>query len=270
MVIFTTFASKNMSEVSTRIKQEAEATGVFGKVTSFNEDELTPELLSSDTFKIKKGFGHYSWKSDVIYQTLLEAEENDVVVYCDAGCTLSRCDEWNKLITLADTNDVISFRIYPKNYLWTRKSVINFFTNQIQSNWIDNHQCGANALIVKKTEAGVKFIAEWRDIMVNRLDLCGDVPQDEIKFEDPRFIENRYDQTILTALSYKYFEHGNVKFLWENFEGYNPFVKQAILATRRRKGREQWNSKSPKHILWRLYKTYLYYPFETILFKIKR
>lgn len=269
MYIFTTFASKNMSEVSSRIKKEAEATGLFGKIVSYNEDELTPELLASDTFKIKKGFGHYSWKPDTIWLTLQDAQEGDIVVYCDAGCTLQQSKEWNLYFEFLKEYDILGFRLHQKNYKWVRKSIFEHFSSEIKGDWKNLLQFGANAIIVKKSKDGISFISEWRDYMINRLDLCGDVPENELRLEDPRLIENRYDQAIMTALFYKYIESGNAFGVWENFEGYNVFTRQAIIATRKRSGREGYNYKSSKNIIKYMVKQYIVYPYYKIVLKLK-
>lgn len=268
MYIFTTFASKNMSEVSSRIKKEAEATGLFGKIVSYNEAELTPELLASDTFKIKKGFGHYSWKPDVIYQTLQRANDGDIVVYCDAGSKLQSSSEWKKFSSMLEKYDILGFRMHQRNYKWTRRTVFEYFKDDIKTDWKNLFQFCANAIIVKKSPAGLKFIEEWRSLMINRLDLCGDVPPEELKFEDPRLIENRYDQTIMTALLYKYINAGAAYGVWEHLEGYDFIKKQAVIAARIRPGRKQNLYKNPKHIIWRIVRTYILYPYYKMLYRL--
>lgn len=267
MNIFITFASSNLQDVASRIIKEAMAIGYFDKAFSIDESKLTPELLKSETFQVQRGYGLYSWKPDTIWQALEKADHNDVIVYCDAGCTLQKSREWDDYFHIMGKYDVLGFRIQQRNFSWTRKSVFEFFKDDIHSDWANGFQYGANALIVKNNKIGRAFISEWRSIMINRLDLCGDVGADEIKHEDSRFIINRYDQTILTALLFKYAEIGNIKSKWEHFEGYDPICKQAILATRSRKGRENYDANSLKHIMWRLYKDYILYPYFNLKYK---
>ena len=156
--------------------------------------------------------------------------------------------------------DILAFRLHQRNYKWTRKSVFDHFESIINSNWKDSFQFGANALIVKKSKEGLAFVTEWRNYMINRLDLCGDVPEEELSKEDSRLIENRYDQTILTALSYKYLQEGSLKAVWEHFEGKDPFRSQAFIATRKR----NYTSVDSTSVLYNkiksVIKQYLYYP----------
>ena len=260
MIVFTTFTSTGYEAARDRIIKEVTANGRFDKVYSYNETELTPELLGSPTFKIKKGLGHYSWKPDVIWQTLNRVNDGDVVVYLDAGCSVYDCNEWDKYFSYLQKYDILAFRLHQRNYNWTRRSVFEHFSKSINYNWKDSFQFGANALIVKKTQNGIAFVSDWRDYMISRLDLCGDVPPDEKKNEDSRLKENRYDQTILTALIYKYLQRGCVKTLWEHFEGEDLFRKQAIKATRKRNQQSVDETVRISKRLKCFIKQYLFYP----------
>lgn len=264
MRIFVTFTSSNYKDVASRISSEAKATGFFDRVCVLDETMLSEELINCETFKIKKGYGLYSWKPDVIWQVLCDSSEGDIIVYCDAGCVIQKSREWCRYFTAMKTYDVTAFRIHQKNYQWVRKSVFDYFNNDIHTNWKQLFQFGANAVIIKNSNMGRHLVNEWRQLMINRLDLCGDVNPSDLNKEDPRFIENRYDQAILTGLLYKYSELCKINAVWENFEGYNPFRKQAIIAARNRKGRNKDKVYSVKHILWRFYRKCVLYPFYNI------
>ena len=261
MIVFTTFTSTGYEAARDRITSEVRACGHFDDVFTYDETQLTPELLASPTFKIKKGLGHYSWKPDIIWQTLNRVNEGDIVVYLDAGCTVYDSKEWEKYFRDLTQYDILAFRLHQRNYNWTRKSVFEHFSEN-KSNWRDNFQFGANALIVKKSSNGLSFITEWRDYMINRLDLCGDVPKGEMENEDPRLIENRYDQTILTALVYKYYQKGCVKAVWEHFEGTDFLRKQAFKASRNRNTKSIDYTAGYKKTIKCFIKQYLYYPFK--------
>lgn len=260
MIIFTTFTSTGYEAARDRILNEVKASGKFDMSFSYNEHQLTQELLSSPTFQIKKGLGHYSWKPDIIWQTMNKVNDGDIVVYLDAGCSVFSCIEWNKYFGFLTEYDILAFRLHQRNYQWTRNNVFEHFSSNIKSNWRESFQMGANALIVKKSSFGMSFVSEWRDYMINRLDLCGDVPENEMSKEDPRLIENRYDQTILTALIYKYYATGSIKTIWEHFEGKDPFSSQAFIASRKRTHRSLDVTSNWKRVLKCVIKQYIYYP----------
>ena len=261
MKVFTTFTSTGYETARDRITSEVSACGCFDTIITYDETQLTPELLASPTFQIKKGLGHYSWKPDIIWQTLNKVNEGDIVVYLDAGCTVYTSKEWDKYFGYLEQYDILAFRLHQRNYNWTRKSAIEHFSPIISSNWVDGFQFGANALFVKKSIAGLAFVTEWRDYMINRLDLCGDVPEKEMDKEDPRLIENRYDQTILTALVYKYHLLNKAKTVWEHFEGDDLFRSQAFKATRKRNVKSVDKTARLSKRIKCFVKQYLFYPF---------
>lgn len=269
MHIFITFASTGLEDVGKRIEEEAKLTHFFSEFYIYNEKDLSTELLSSPTFQEKRGFGLYSWKSDIILQTLEKANEGDIIVYLDAGCVINANNKWDNLVNELNGKDILTFLIHQRNYMWVRKNVFDYYSTSIPYNWKEMFQCGANAIVVRKSPVSVKFISEWRNIMINRLDLCGDAPEEELSQEDPRFIKNRYDQTILTALAYKYYPTGKVKLLWEHFEGKDILSKQAFIAARKRAGRNERDAYTMRRELMRIIRTSIIYPFYTFLIRHK-
>lgn len=261
MIAFVTFYSIGYEAARDRICLEAEQSGIFDEMITVNNEELTEELKNSDTFKVKKGYGLYSWKPDTIYQALGKLNYGDILVYLDAGCKISENNkEWNKYFSLLDKADILAFRLHQRNYHWTRSSVFQEFPTDNDLNWKKLFQFGANALILRKTHLSEKFIGEWRSYMINRLDLCGDVSSEQMNNEDKRLIENRYDQTILTALLYKYLSTGKIASVWEHFEGYDFFRSQAFLAARLRTAESENRCMTLGFIIHCFIKQYLYYP----------
>ncbi len=260
MNVFVTFSSTGYEWAKDRICKEALDSGYFDKTIAINESQLTPELLNSQTFHTKRGYGLYSWKPDTIFQALNQCSEGDIVVYCDAGCTITRANEWYTIFKFLDTYDILGFRLRQRNFRWTRNSVFKHFASDIHFNWKDDFQIGANFLVVKNNENGRKFINEWRKIMISRLDLCGDITPEEKYTEDTRLVKNQCDQTILTALMYKYEELGAATSIWEHFEGKDPFKGQAIRASRLRKEGDPDLSVGISGIVKMVVKTYFYFP----------
>lgn len=81
--------------------------------------------------------------------------------------------------------------------------------------------------------------------MLMKPDLVRDVAISERKYELSCFIENRHDQTLLSALIYRYLGSGCGGFIadrWEHVENQSLFRSQAIRAMR-------WNSSLP--VTWK-------------------
>ena len=107
MIVFTTFTSTGYEAARDRITSEVKACGRFDSIFTYDETQLTPELLASPTFQIKKGLGHYSWKPDIIWQTLNKVNDGDIVVYLDAGCTVFDSKEWEKYFSYLNNYDIL-------------------------------------------------------------------------------------------------------------------------------------------------------------------
>ena len=87
-LIFLSFADKRFN--SKRIKDEALSANCFDKVIVENEDNF--ENWYKERFKDRfkdRGFGYWQWKSYRIRRLLEQIDENDVLVYLDAGCHLN-------------------------------------------------------------------------------------------------------------------------------------------------------------------------------------
>lgn len=94
--------------------------------------------------------------------------------------------------------------------------------------------------------------------MINHPELVVDVTD---KAEEKKcFKENRHDQTIYSALVYKYFDTGKIYTMWEHIEDYDIFSKQAIMATRLRDGEKESFAKKIKSVFKRIVKDFLFKP----------
>jgi hypothetical protein len=44
----------------------------------------------ADLLTLKRGGGYYCWKAEILLQQLDMADEGDIIIYSDAGCTLQK------------------------------------------------------------------------------------------------------------------------------------------------------------------------------------
>lgn len=265
--IFLTYGDIGYEKAKVKIVAEAQATGEFEFIYSLDRKDISSKLASSEVIKIKRGGGLWSWKPDIILSTMEKAQIGDIIVYCDAGCSLYPSREWKKYWRKLEHHDIIAQRIFQKTQRWTRKEIIDYFKeNGIV--WLS--QCQYQATIVLKvTEFTKQFVKEWRDLMIEHPEFAMDVPEDKCKEQLPGFIENRHDQAIYSALVYKYLNNPVTKdkiyTQWEHVEDYDPFSKQAIRTTRLRQGQKE--SKKAKFIAGckRVIKDFIYKPFYYLL-----
>lgn len=73
------------------IIKEALDFGVFTTVKGYTSDSLPSDFKSKNQqiLKYKRGCGYWIWKYFLINQTLSELQENEFLVYTNAGCSFN-------------------------------------------------------------------------------------------------------------------------------------------------------------------------------------
>lgn len=260
---FITYGDLNFEEAKRRIIHEAEQTGEFDEIIAYSDKDVSPELKSSEIFSIRRGGGLWSWKPDVMLQTLEKMDENDILVYCDAGCQLQVCNEWKWYWKKLAKHDIIAQRIFQRTESWTRSEVIKEFESNGRF-WPKMFQYQAT-IIMKRTDFSMDFVRQWRNLMIDKPILAMDVAPDKIHLQHSSFKENRHDQAIYSALIYRYIDipetRNRIYSMWEHIEDLDIVSKQAIRATRLRTNQHETRKAKLKSIIKRIVKDYIYKPF---------
>lgn len=261
--IFLTYGDSGFESAKKKIVNEAKSTGEFHEIYSCNQSNLSPELLASKIINIKRGGGLWSWKPDIILSTMKKHKDGDIIVYCDAGCTIYPSPEWEKIWKKLETHDIIAQRIFKRTDNWTRKEIIEYFKGN-GSTWLKSFQYQATIILVV-SEFTRNFIQEWRNLMITHPEFAMDVLPEERVNQHSSLIENRHDQAIYSALVYKYLTNpqtrNKIYTQWEHIENCDPFFKQAIRATRLRNGEDEGCFNIVKACFKRIIKDYIMKPF---------
>lgn len=262
--IFVTYGDEGYEAAKVKISEEAKAAGVFDEVISYGKNDLSLELLSSEVIKIKRGGGLWSWKPDVILSTINKFHDGDILVYCDAGCSVSSSKEWFFYFNKLKTYDIIAQRLYQQTRKWTRKEIVDFFKEN-GSRWLFQYQYLATVIILKISPFTKKLIQEWQMLMIEHPELVMDVSPELLQEQLPKFIENRHDQAVFSAIIYKYINNADTSNMiytqWEHIEDLDPFSCQAVRATRLRLGEKETVMSKIVKIVKRLIKDFVLKPF---------
>lgn len=87
---FLTFANTTYMKTD-RIINEAKSFNIFDKILSKTEKDI-PNFINKHKNFIKRnkpGYGFWIWKPKIILDTLMELNDNDILIYCDAGFYLN-------------------------------------------------------------------------------------------------------------------------------------------------------------------------------------
>ncbi|MBQ3287906.1 MAG: hypothetical protein IJH50_00675 [Kiritimatiellae bacterium] len=222
-----------------RIAAEAVATGEFDGVFSYGRDDVSELVRKCPAFSVPRGAGLWSWKPDIILKALGEISDGDVLVYCDAGCSLYRGSEWKWIWREMDGCDLLVQRIYQKMERWSRAELVQEFKD---ISFRGLHQFMATVIVAVKSDFTMRFFTEWRRYMSERLELFSDVTPEERLKQPPCLIESRHDQSVFSALAYRCLAkpetRNRILARWEHVENLDVFFSQVIRATR-------WPGESP-------------------------
>jgi len=228
-VYFISYGDERFKKSLNRIVKEAKRTGKFNKVKKYRPKDLPIFIKASPAFAFDRGGGYWLWKPYIIYRTLKEAKEGDIVVYADAGCSVFDSDEWEKYFNYLESYNAIFF--YYKqgfNYWgdqfdstisgWIKKDAGEYFDRLFKNeNWRDYQKLLAGFIIMKKA-SNCNIIEEWLKIMLFKQELLIDPYGAEINDQEELFIDHRHDQALLTPLVYFYQSRLNLLLLPENSE----------------------------------------------------
>jgi hypothetical protein len=168
---FLTFCNNNYMSTN-RILNEAKSFNMFDVIVSKSEDDI-PEFIEKHKEFIEKepyGFGRWIWKPKIIFDSLNSLNDNDILVYADAGCYLNKNGierfkyyltsiEKEKDICVFSTNDYYKAQHYVK-----RDCIMNYYPEF--SNELSNC-CYAGLMIIRKTCNTLKLIEDWLNLCEN-------------------------------------------------------------------------------------------------------
>jgi hypothetical protein len=193
-----------------RISEEAHKLHFFDNIHCFTEIDLKNDtdfwskhgdFIESNV----RGYGYWLWKSYLIKQQMDKMNENDILVYADAGCQINcngmvRLNEYIELLQKNETNyGILTFQTIFQECQYTKRKIFDFFdcNNESSKNSI---QTNATVIILRKNAHSIKAINEWFDICSNHYELIND----DICDEFDSFIDNRHDQSIWSMIIKKY------------------------------------------------------------------
>lgn len=209
-IYFCSFADSSLLPSLTRIQRQAQEMCVFaqGEIRIFTEKNL-PHYAKKRAGKIiketgtRKGYGYWSWKPAVIKQMFSKMKDDDILLYCDAGCYLNP-NAKNKLldyIKKTEENDILVTELDSEynSYAWTKMDTIALFRDKVPEKSFEEGQLQGGTIFLKKSPYTDNIVEQWDRLMdLENLHYFDDSPS--VLPNHPSFKENRHDQSILTLL----------------------------------------------------------------------
>jgi hypothetical protein len=221
------FGDKNLEKTKNRLLKEATDLNFFDSITAYDETVYKdkPELTIFAENN-KRGYGYWLWKSFICLKKMGEVDYNDIIFYCDAGCTIENKQKLLEYCEYALKNDLVGFTLRYKEKEYTKGDLFEYLDAVDLKN---TQQIMASVFIFKKTPQNIDFFNRWFEVsIVDNYHLIDDSPS--ILKNDKSFIEHRHDQSIFSLLIKKY---QMKKFLKNEIDINEPdYIKGSITAKR--------------------------------------
>lgn len=236
-IYFVTYGNKKFKYSVKRIVKESHRICVFDEVLHFSEKDLPEYIKTSVLFSSTKGGGYWLWKPFIIQKVLERAQQDDIVIYSDAGNILFKSEKWNEYIRILKNYDSVFFQysdnmdyLWSKNNInlndspklkyWIKKSAVDHFQNLFSNDgqWLEKNKLVAGFFLLKKTQSTVKLIDEWLKTMLFFPFIVTDLFEIEKKEQIEGFSEHRHDQSIISVLVRYYGLYNDILVIDEEFE----------------------------------------------------
>lgn len=195
-----------------RIGKQAKRLKIFEEVILWRPKDLPNYIKESPLMQYSYGGGYWAWKPCIIWETLQRYDEDTVVCYVDAGCTLRSGIEWTLYLELMKSYETLLFK-YRDTMLawnkfgststkikhWTKKNAIEFYDRFVDSKgWRECNKILGGVLFVKGKNN--EFVQSWLDIVMHNPEVIMDPNVTDEQFD--YFAQHKHDQPTLTALSF--------------------------------------------------------------------
>lgn len=172
----------------------------FKNVIEYGPNDIDKEFYNKNKkiFDIQRGNGLWLWKPYIIYKTLKELQNGDVVFYCDSGACFFR-----------SVKPIL--KILEKQNIWvsTTPFIERQFTKKLtfklmecdNESYKNSNQIQGGFIAIKKSDDSMNFIKEWLDYCCN-IEIIS--PEDNKEQEEVGFYAHREDQSVLSLLIKKY------------------------------------------------------------------
>ena len=206
-IYFITFGNENYYGALKRIEKQVEDFNFFEKKFIFNNNDLINYYDFWNTHKNfiennPRFYGYSIWRPFLIKEVFNKINENDIIVYTDAGCEwnikgLKRLKEYINIINNS-TSGILSFELCQLEKSWTKMDLIKEVNSYDK---LETKQILSGIFFLRKNEKTITFLQEWYNLMCNYHfidDSKSIIPNDE------SFIEHRHDQSCFSLLCKKY------------------------------------------------------------------
>ncbi|MCC8423668.1 hypothetical protein [Mucilaginibacter sp. UR6-11] len=197
-----TYGDKQYTHQRELLKIMAEVSGFFDEVHVFTPQDLDPQFKHHfrDILNCPRGGGYWIWKPWLMHKMFNVLHNDDMLVYCDAGCTINshgkeRFKQYLELVSDSDTGS-LGFELPHKEIEYTKQEVIEYFNASDEI--LKSDQLMATSVILKKCGHADFLIEKWYQTLLEKPSLFTDAK--DLTIQNNQFIDHRHDQSVFSVI----------------------------------------------------------------------
>lgn len=211
---FITYGNNRFENSKRRLLLEAKEFGEFASINGYGPSDLSEKFREKykDILNESRGGGYWIWRPVILHEALKFINENDIVVYLDAGCKLNKKGKTrfyeyiNMLNTCKNNYGIMSFQMSGNNgpggleieKKWTIREIFDNFKVDVDGDIANSGQYLGGILVMKKNDHLKKYMNLYTTTILTKPLLCTDFYNNQNQISE--FRENRHEQSITSVL----------------------------------------------------------------------
>lgn len=211
--IFVSYANSAMAYSLKMIGKQARRLGLFDEIKLMTPSDLPQDVLKMPQMKAARGGGYMIWKPVIISQVLEGLAQEDIVVFCDAGCTLRKSSFWSMCFRLLQRYQTICFQYDISQPQWekwgatdslmrhwTKKSTLDYCSSFFEAGDLGSMPQVLSGIIFFTGAEQNKVISRWKALALSKPELFADPDGEELRYQHLEYVSHRHDQSIFTSI----------------------------------------------------------------------
>lgn len=190
------------------LRETAIASSFFDEIQIFSPEDIDPEFRWRiyNAIRFARGGGFWTWKVYFIKRVFESLKEDDILIYCDAGCMINgiareRFEQYIEMLAAAETG-TLDFELPFKEYEYTKQEVFDYFRSPQEIS--NSNQLMATVILLKKCAHTSMLIDKWYNTVIDNVFLFTDDKRVE---QRNGFIDHRHDQSVFSVIRKTYGAH---------------------------------------------------------------
>jgi len=196
-------ASPEFALSQQRLEASALSIGIQTLISKSPEDLRQSSFIKehADILKFRRGYGYWLWKPYFILENLKKIDENDVLIYSDAGVEI--ISALDPLFQIAQNiQPIVAFGVGAHlNRTWTKRDCFIGMGCDEEKFW-NAGQWNGFFQVYRKCDMTIELVSDWLKYSSD-LRLIGDLPNELGQPNLPEFRDHRHDQSILSLVCEK-------------------------------------------------------------------